>query len=106
MRRGPCAHPLLSTLLRALQFFRPERGRIAGVLTLMLAGIGANLLKPWPMAVLVDSVLGSQPLPNSLRAWSDDKGNSSPCWQVRLSCCTCCKAVWERRTTTCPSASA
>lgn len=64
----------MSTLLRALQFFRPERGRIAGVLTLMLAGIGANLLKPWPMAVLVDSVLGSQPLPNSLRAWSDDKG--------------------------------
>jgi ATP-binding cassette subfamily B protein len=63
----------LSTLLRALQFFRPERGRIAGVLTLMLAGIGANLLKPWPMAVLVDSVLGSKALPTALQSWSGDK---------------------------------
>ena len=73
MRRGPCAHPLLSTLLRALQFFRPERARIAGVLALMLAGIGANLLKPWPMAVLVDSVLGSKALPTALQSWSGDK---------------------------------
>jgi len=73
LRRGPCAHPLLSTLLRALQFFRPERARIAGVLALMLAGIGANLLKPWPMAVLVDSVLGSKALPTALQSWSGDK---------------------------------
>ena len=63
----------MSTLLRALQFFRPERGRIAGVLALMFAGIGANLLKPWPMAVLVDSVLGSKALPTALQAWSSDK---------------------------------
>ena len=63
----------MSTLLRALQFFRPERARIAGVLALMLAGIGANLLKPWPMAVLVDSVLGSKALPTALQAWSGDK---------------------------------
>jgi ATP-binding cassette subfamily B protein/subfamily B ATP-binding cassette protein MsbA len=63
----------VSTLLRALQFFRPERGRIAGVLALMFAGIGANLLKPWPMAVLVDSVLGSKALPTALQAWSSDK---------------------------------
>ncbi|MEQ2007108.1 MAG: ABC transporter ATP-binding protein [Limisphaerales bacterium] len=46
----------MSTLLRALQFFRPERARIAGVLALMLAGIGANLLKPWPVAAVVDSL--------------------------------------------------
>ena len=63
----------MSTLLRALQFFRPERARIAGVLALMLAGIGANLLKPWPMAVLVDSVLGSKALPTALQSWSGDK---------------------------------
>jgi ATP-binding cassette, subfamily B, bacterial len=63
----------LSTLLRALQFFRPERARIVGVLALMLAGIGANLLKPWPMAVLVDSVLGSKALPAALQSWSGDK---------------------------------
>ena len=63
----------MSTLLRALKFFRPERARIAGVLALMLAGIGANLLKPWPMAVLVDSVLGSKALPSALQSWSGDK---------------------------------
>lgn len=63
----------MSTLLRALQFFRPERARIAGVLALMLAGIGANLLKPWPMAMLVDSVLGSKALPTALESWSGDK---------------------------------
>ncbi len=44
----------MSTLFRALQFFRPERARIGGVLALMLAGIGANLLKPWPVAIVVD----------------------------------------------------
>ncbi len=63
----------MSPLRRALQFFRPERARIVGVSGLMLAGIGANLLKPWPMAVLVDSVLGTKALPNALQAWSNDK---------------------------------
>ena len=63
----------MSPLRRALQFFRPERARIAGVSVLMLAGIGANLLKPWPMAVLVDSVLGTKALPAALLAWSNDK---------------------------------
>jgi ATP-binding cassette subfamily B protein/subfamily B ATP-binding cassette protein MsbA len=40
---------------------------------LLMAGIGINLLKPWPLAVLVDSVLGSKPfpvwLPSQLREW-------------------------------------
>ena len=39
----------------------------------MLAGIGANLLKPWPMAVLVDSVLGAKALPAALQSWSGDQ---------------------------------
>jgi ATP-binding cassette subfamily B protein/subfamily B ATP-binding cassette protein MsbA len=51
-----CAPPLVSTLLRALRFFRPERARLVGVFALMLAGIGANLLKPWPVAKVVDSL--------------------------------------------------
>lgn len=62
----------MSPLLRALQFFRPERARLVGVAGLLLAGIGANLLKPWPMAVLVDSVLGTKALPAALQAWSND----------------------------------
>ncbi len=63
----------MTPLFRALRFFQPERARLIGVFGLMLAGIGANLLKPWPMAVLVDSVLGSRALPAALQAWSGDK---------------------------------
>jgi ATP-binding cassette subfamily B protein/subfamily B ATP-binding cassette protein MsbA len=46
----------MTTLLRALRFFRPERARLVAVFALMLAGIGANLLKPWPVAGVVDSL--------------------------------------------------
>jgi len=35
---------------------------------LMLVSIGASLLKPWPLAVIVDSVLGSAPLPSWLKS--------------------------------------
>lgn len=63
----------MTTLFRALKFFRPERARLVGVFALMLAGIGANLLKPWPMAVLVDSVLGTKALPVALQSWSGEK---------------------------------
>src|SRR5258705_13925095 len=55
-------------LLRALGYFRPDAGRIALTLGLLLLSIGLNLLKPWPLALLVDSVLGSKPYP----AWLPD----------------------------------
>ena len=42
-------------LLRALGYFRPDAGRIGLSLSLLLVSIGLNLLKPWPLAVLVDS---------------------------------------------------
>lgn len=48
---------------RALRFFRPDTPRLGGVFVLMLLGIGANLLKPWPLAIIIDSYLGTQPLP-------------------------------------------
>jgi ABC-type multidrug transport system fused ATPase/permease subunit len=60
-------------LLRALGYFRPDAGRIALTLGLLLLGIGLNLLKPWPLAILVDSILGSKPypawLPDGAQAW-------------------------------------
>ena len=60
-------------LLRALSYFRPDAGRIALALGLFLLGIGLNLVKPWPLALLVDSILGSKPypgwLPDEARAW-------------------------------------
>jgi ATP-binding cassette subfamily B protein/subfamily B ATP-binding cassette protein MsbA len=63
----------LRQLVRALGYFRPDTGRIALSLGLLLLGIGLNLLKPWPLALLVDSVLGGKPypgwLPDAARAW-------------------------------------
>jgi ATP-binding cassette subfamily B protein len=50
-------------LVRALGYFRPDADRVSLCVTLLFASIGLNLLKPWPMAVLVDSVLGTKPYP-------------------------------------------
>ena len=58
-------------LIRALRFFRPDIVRIVGVLVLMLTSIGLNVLKPWPMALIVDCVLGQKGFPNWLpAAWT------------------------------------
>ena len=63
----------LRQLLRALGYFRPDAPRVGLTLGLLLLGIGLNLLKPWPLALLVDSVLGSKPfpawLPGDVRDW-------------------------------------
>lgn len=48
---------------RALAFYRPDSGRIGLVLLLSLISIGANVLKPWPIALIVDCVLAGAPLP-------------------------------------------
>jgi len=58
----------MNKLGRAMQFFRPEADRLAVVGLLLLLSIGANLLKPWPLAVIIDSVLGDKPLPLWLRS--------------------------------------
>src|SRR5262245_9872224 len=67
----------MNTLGRALQIFRPEADRLAVVLFLLLLGIGANLLKPWPVALVVDSVLGERPLPAWLRSVADPANKGS-----------------------------
>jgi ATP-binding cassette subfamily B protein/subfamily B ATP-binding cassette protein MsbA len=64
----------LRLLVRAFGYFRPDVGRIGLAVGLLLAGIGINLLKPWPLAILVDSVLGSKPypawLPSEIMEWA------------------------------------
>ncbi len=64
----------MSLWRRISQFYKPESPRLAGVFLLLLAGIGANLLKPWPVALLIDSVLDSKPLP----AWLDAASGWTP----------------------------
>ncbi len=53
----------MKNLFRPLAYFRPDLPRVSVVGLLMLVSVAANLLKPWPIALLVDSVLGSNPLP-------------------------------------------
>src|SRR5262245_39219969 len=64
----------LRQLVRAFVYFRPDAGRICFSVGLLLASIGVSLLKPWPLAILVDSVLGTKPypswLPSDVRAWT------------------------------------
>lgn len=61
---------MLKRALRAAQFYRDDRTRIllaAGVLVLNLA---AGLFKPWPLAVIIDSVLGREPFPAWFPIWT------------------------------------
>src|SRR6266851_3427487 len=64
----------LRRLVRALGYFRPDASRIGLAVGLLLVSIGLNLLKPWPLALLVDSVLGSTPyptwVPEEVRVWA------------------------------------
>jgi ATP-binding cassette, subfamily B, bacterial len=73
MRNLPPSVERLRQLLRALSYFRPDAGRIGLTLGLLLLSIGLGLLKPWPLAILVDSILGSKPypgwLPGEVRTW-------------------------------------
>lgn len=56
----------MNHLRRALQFFRPDLARLVLALGLLVLSVGAGLLKPWPLALIVDCVLGGQPLPPGL----------------------------------------
>ena len=60
----------MKRLGRTLQFFRPDVDRLVVVALLLLLSIGANLLKPWPLALMIDSVLGDRPAPIWLRSLS------------------------------------
>ena len=56
-------------LSRVLSYLKPHRGRLAGGVGLTLLGIGLDLLKPMPLAIVLDSVLGGKPLPAFLAPW-------------------------------------
>ncbi len=57
------------TLIRwTAAFLRPYRARVAAVLGLSLVEIGLVTLAPWALKLIVDSVLGEQPLPGPLVA--------------------------------------
>jgi ATP-binding cassette subfamily B protein/subfamily B ATP-binding cassette protein MsbA len=53
----------MKDLPRILRYFRPDTGRIVFVFFLMLGSAALNALKPWPLAIIIDSVLGTKPMP-------------------------------------------
>lgn len=52
---------------RLTPYARPYRGRLAWLVALNLAGVGLNLLRPWPQALIVDCVLQKRELPAAVR---------------------------------------
>src|SRR6266540_5327723 len=61
---------LLTAGRKVFRYLRPYWLLAAGsaLITLLMAGVG--LLAPWPMKILVDSVLGNEPLPRMVRVVS------------------------------------
>ena len=53
---------------RVSDYLWPHRGRILWALLQVCLISGFELLKPWPIKVIIDSVLGGQPLPGGLGA--------------------------------------
>ena len=51
---------------RVLHYLKPHKGLAAGSLSFVAAGSAMALLAPWPLAILIDTVLGNKPLPSLL----------------------------------------
>jgi ATP-binding cassette, subfamily B, bacterial len=66
---------LMNNLRRALKFFRPDTGRIMFAVILLVLSTGVGLMKPWPLAFIVDSIIGDKPLPSWLN-WTAGWGQS------------------------------
>jgi ATP-binding cassette, subfamily B, bacterial len=63
---------------RLARYSAPSRPGMTAVVALMLLGVFLDLLKPWPLKLIVDSVLGGQPLPSSVSWLSSLPGAESP----------------------------
>ena len=49
--------------LRLLRYALPQWKGVSASLLLTVLGVLVDVLKPWPLKLIVDSVLGRQPLP-------------------------------------------
>ena len=59
-------------LLRwTLSFLRPYRARVVAITVLSMVEVGLGALAPWPLKTIIDSVLGTEPLPAPLAAFAD-----------------------------------
>ena len=58
-----------SLLPWTLSFLRPYRSRVALLAVLLASEIGLGALQPWPLAVVIDYVLGGKAFPRVVQAW-------------------------------------
>lgn len=56
-------------MTRVIPYLRPHSRPLAGGVALTLLGVGLELLKPVPLAIVLDVVLGGRPLPPALAGW-------------------------------------
>jgi ATP-binding cassette subfamily B protein/subfamily B ATP-binding cassette protein MsbA len=66
----------MGNLLRAMRFYRAERGRVGLVFALLLCAAVAGLLRPWPLALMADYLAGQRPLPVEVARWLDPTNRS------------------------------
>jgi ABC-type multidrug transport system fused ATPase/permease subunit len=52
--------------VRLLRYLRPHWRGLTLSLFIMAFTVGLDVLRPWPMKILVDSILGQQPLPDNV----------------------------------------
>ncbi|MEO8257595.1 MAG: ABC transporter ATP-binding protein [Acidobacteriota bacterium] len=52
-----------------LSFLRPYRQRVALLTLLLMSEIGLGALAPWPLAIVIDQVLGGKPFPGGITPW-------------------------------------
>lgn len=69
MTNPPELAPTASTARRVLAHLRPHRVRFSAGLGLTFLGILLDLLKPLPLALVLDVVLGERALPAALQPW-------------------------------------
>ncbi len=65
------SHPQQPLLPWTLSFLRPYRKSVALLAVLLASEIGLGALQPWPLAVVIDYVLGTKAFPGRLAGWVD-----------------------------------
>jgi ATP-binding cassette subfamily B protein len=75
------SYSTMTILRRVVGYLKPHWLPFAGGITLTLLGIGLDLLKPLPLALVLDVVLSGKPLPGWLQPWI---GDWSPMAQLAL----------------------
>jgi ATP-binding cassette, subfamily B, bacterial len=68
--------------LRLVHYARPHSSGLLLVVLLMLIGVGFDLLKPWPLSLIVDYVLTDRPLPSSVAWIASLPGGATPSGQT------------------------